>query len=249
VDNPTCTVLDGGLREDGRYYTAIDCRDARNGEQIRDVIGSGAMADPSQIAAARQSGTCYYTVRFLVMGGSHVRPLADEQQRALTLRRQQVASPATTRDWVREQMQADRQYGEQAQRLFGLLGEARRAAATARDEAGKLALAGADDRAALAEAGALEERVKALEAAQANLKKPDVRQQASGGLASARRALDEEIGQEVFAQQAEARRQLAAATFKDADGTEISLAQLLAFVAVADEVARWASTSLGLGKH
>jgi hypothetical protein len=249
VDNPTCTVLDGGLREDGRYYTPIDVRDVRDGEHTRDVIGSGAMADPNQIAAARQSGTCHYTVRFLVAGGDHVRPLADEQKRALTRRRDLVASPATTRDWVREQMQADRDYGQKAQRLLGLLGEARLAAVTAREQAGKLVLAGADDGEALARAGALEERVKALELAQANLKKPDVRQQASGGLASARRALDEEIGAEIFANQREARRKLAAATFKDADGTEIPLATLLALAAVADEVARWASTSLGLGKH
>jgi hypothetical protein len=240
VDDPSCVVLDGGDNTEGRIVYV----DARDGDSTNRVLGSGA--SPERKAQAREDGESLYTVRFRTLGGGHVRQLADEQQRALTRRRQEVASPATARDWVREQMQAERAYGQQAQQLRGLLSEARLAAETARDEAGKLVLAGADDGAALARAGALEERVKALEAAQARLKKPDVRQQASGGLASARRALDEEIGTEVFAQQAEARRQLGMAAYRNADGVEVPLATLLATAALWDEMARWASTSLGL---
>jgi len=127
VNEPTCIVLDGGDNSGGRILFR-DCR------ATRDVLGSGAR--PDQIAEARGAGEAHYLVRFGTRGGGHVRQLLAQEQSAIERRRQEAVRPVLSTDWVHEEMAAQRERGERAQRLIGLLSDARREAEAAKQQTG-----------------------------------------------------------------------------------------------------------------
>jgi hypothetical protein len=231
VDNhlPVCVVLDGGESSYGKVVY-LDSRDPR---QISHVLGSPGCRFEQTYAGP----PALYTVRFRVEGGRFIPDLVAAAVRARAERRQRELAPAVATAPWQEQWDNDRAFAAEGQRLMGLLSAARSKAGAAQQEAEKLVLAGVADReAALRLAAEADLEVVILERKMATRqRRPSDRQRvADEQRAAQQRALDEASAAERRAAQAEARRQLCAATYKGADGVELSMATLLENVAFAD---------------
>jgi hypothetical protein len=230
VDNVvTCQVLDGGANS----YGNILYRDVRDPRQVSEILGSVGMRTDKIYPAP----PAHFVVRFECTGTKFVPALLEGDLRAIAERFQQLGASASVQPLERlnKQWEREREFSAEGQRLLGLLTEARSRARTTQEAAEKLLVAGVDAEAALQDAAAADKAVAVLEHRLATRKPPQDREQrADADLAERRRALGEVIAQEAQAERAEARRQLAAATYKGADGIEVGMATLLENVAHAD---------------